>query len=132
MKSTTLDGWYRMSKMILFVDDDRHWRLLVQTALEEVGYEVVAVKDASEAILRLDQVEPGLIILDLDLGGENGLMLMKFAKQHHPKVPVILYTGMEHDNQFVQRMLQQGAQQYLHKGRLEDLLDAVQRALKQP
>ena len=119
-----------MGKLILFVDDDRHWRLVVETTLKEAGYEVVAVKDASEAILRLDQVEPSLIILDLDLGGENGLMLMKHVKQHYPEMPVILYTGMEHDHQFVQRMLQQGAQQYLRKGRLEDLLDAVQTALR--
>jgi DNA-binding NtrC family response regulator len=119
-----------MGKMILFVDDDRHWRLVVETALKEAGYEVVAVKDAREAILRLDQAEPDLIILDLDLGGENGLMLMKLVKQHHPAVPVILYTGMEHDDQFVQRMLQQGAHQYLRKGRMEDLLIAVQAALR--
>jgi DNA-binding NarL/FixJ family response regulator len=52
------------------------------------------------------------------------------VKQHHPEVPVILYTGMEHDDQFVQRMLQQGAQQYLRKGRPADLLDAVQTALR--
>ena len=119
-----------MGKLILFVDDDRHWRLVVETALEEAGYDVVAVKDAREAILRLDQVEPGLIILDLDLGGENGLMLMKLVKKHHPEVPVILYTGMEHDDRFVQRMLQQGAHQYLSKGRMEDLLVAVQAALR--
>jgi DNA-binding NtrC family response regulator len=119
-----------MRKMILFVDDDRHWRLVVETALKEAGYDVVAVRDAGEAVLRLDQVKPGLIILDLDLGGENGLMLMKLVKQHHPEVPVILNTGMEHDDQFVQRMLQQGAQQYLRKGRPADLLDAVQTAMK--
>ncbi len=116
--------------MILFVDDDRHWRLVVVTALAAAGYKVVAVGDAGEAVLQLGQVKPGLIILDLDLGGENGLMLMKHVKQHHPGVPVILYTGMEHDNQFVQRMLQQGAQQYLRKGRPEDLVKAVQTAMK--
>ncbi len=121
-----------MSKTILFVDDDRHWRLVVETALQEAGYDVVAVRDTGEAVLRLDQAKPDLIILDLDLGGENGLMLLKFLRQHHAEVPVILYTGMERDNRFVQHMLQQGAQQYLRKGRLEDLLNAVQTALGQP
>ena len=43
---------------------------------------------------------------------------------------MILYTGMEHDDQFVQRMLQQGAQQYLRKGRPADLVMAVQTAMK--
>jgi len=120
----------RMGKKILFVDDDKHWRLLVETSLNEAGYDVVAVRDAGEAILQLDQVEPALIVLDLDLGGENGLMLMKFVKQNHPAVPVILYTGMEHDDQFVQRMLQQGAHQYLRKGGGEELLQAVQMAMR--
>jgi len=119
-----------MGKKILFVDDDKHWRLLVETSLNEAGYDVVAVRDAGEAILQLDQVEPALIVLDLDLGGENGLMLMKFVKQNHPAVPVILYTGMEHDDQFVQRMLQQGAHQYLRKGGGEELLQAVQMAMR--
>src|SRR5664279_4717527 len=99
-----------MEKIVLFVDDDKHWRLMVKTWLKVAGYDVVAVRDAGEAILKLAQAEPSLIILDLDLGGENGLMLMKFVKQNHPDVPVILYTGMEHDEQLVQRMLQQGAQ----------------------
>ena len=118
-----------MGKMILFVDDDKHWRLLVETSLKEAGYDVVAVKDAGEAILQLDQVKPGLVILDLDLGGENGLMLMKTVKKSHPDVPVILYTGMEHQHQFVQRMLQQGADQYLQKGSQAELLKVVQTVL---
>jgi DNA-binding NtrC family response regulator len=121
-----------MGKKILFVDDDQHWRLVVETSLNDAGYHVVTVSNAGEAILRLDQASPDLIILDLDLGGENGLMLMKYVNQHLPKVPVLLYTGMEHDNQFVQRMLHQGAHQYLRKGVLKELLQAVKAALQEP
>ena len=120
-----------MGKKILFVDDDPHWRLVVETSLNDAGYRVAAVSNAGDAILHLGGVKPDLIILDLDLGGDNGLMLMKFVKQHLPEVPVLLYTGMEHDNQFVQRMLQQGAQQYLRKGALADLIQAVQAAIQQ-
>lgn len=119
-----------MAKKILFVDDDEHWRLLVDTTLTDAGYEVVAVRDAAEAILRLTQFNPALLILDLDLGGENGLMLMKFVKQDHPELPVILYTGMEHDDHFVARMLQQGARQYVRKGPREALLQAVRTAIQ--
>jgi DNA-binding NtrC family response regulator len=120
-----------MGKKILFVDDDEHWRLVVETSLNDAGYRVKTASGAGDAILQLDQARPDLIILDLDLGGENGLMLMKFVRQHLPDVPVLLYTGMEHDNQFVQRMLQQGAHQYLRKGAPQQLLQAVEAALKQ-
>ena len=119
-----------MGKKVLFVDDDEHWRLVVQTSLTEAGYHVVTVSDTGDAILRLSQTGPDLIILDLDLGGESGLELMNYAKQHLPAVPVLLYTGMERDNPFVQRMLQQGADQYLRKGRPEALLEAVKAAVK--
>ncbi len=118
-----------MARKILFVDDDQNWRLLVQTFLKDAGYDVVTVADAGEALLRIDNIKPALVLLDLDLGGENGLMLMKFVKRTHPQLPVILYTGLQHDDQFVQRMIQQGAQQYLRKGTLEELLTAVRAVL---
>jgi len=118
-----------MAKKVLFVDDDKNWRLIVETFLRDSGYDVVSVCDAGEALLRIDSIKPALILLDLDLGGENGLMLMKFVKQTHPDLPVILYTGLEHEDQFVQRMLQQGASQYLRKGGMAQLLAAVRNAL---
>ena len=116
-----------MARKVLFVDDDQHWRVMVQTYLKDAGYDVVTVRDAGEALLRIDNIKPSLILLDLDLGGENGLMLMKFVKLTHPQLPVIIYTGLQHDDEFVRRMLDQGAHQYLHKGSLQDLLAAVQK-----
>ena len=118
-----------MARKVLFVDDDPHWRGLVQTFLKDAGYDVVAVRDAGEALLRIASIKPSLVLLDLDLGGENGLMLMKFVKLTHPQLPVIIYTGLEHDDEFVRRMLDQGAHQYLHKGSMQDLLGAVRKAL---
>lgn len=118
-----------MAVRILFVDDDQAWRLMVTTCLKEAGYQVLAVKDASEALLQTGDAKLGLIILDLDLGGENGLVLMKFLKRHHPNVPIILYTGMQHGDEAIQRMQEQGARQYLRKGTMADLLKAVRAAL---
>jgi DNA-binding NtrC family response regulator len=121
-----------MAGKVLFVDDDESWRLVVRTWLKDAGYDVVTVNDAGEALLRIDHIKPSLILLDLDPGGENGLMLMKFMKRTHPRLPIIIYTGMQHDDQFVQRMLEQGAQEYLRKGTMEDLLAAVRKTLPQP
>ena len=120
-----------MARKVLYVDDDKNWRLLVQSFLKDAGYDVVTVNDAGEALLRIDNIKPSLILLDLDLGGENGLMLMKFVKRTHPALPIILYTGMQHDDQFVKRMLDQGAQQYLRKGKMDELLAAVKQVLPQ-
>src|SRR5580704_9890445 len=73
-----------MGKKILFVDDENDWREVAEMYLKDSGYEVVTARDATEALSRTEGVDLGLIILDLNLAGENGLMLMKFLKRNHP------------------------------------------------
>lgn len=117
-------------KKILFVDDDKDWRRLVTEVLKDAGHNVLAVEGAAQALLQQGTSDLGLIILDLDLGGENGLMLMKHLRLNHPKVPIFLYTGMRHDDETIQRMRRLGAARYLQKGPMGELLDAVDDALK--
>ena len=120
----------RMSKKILFVDDDEHWRSVVAIALTGVGHEVLGAADATQAMTLMEGVNLGLIILDLNLAGESGLALMRYLRYNQPGVPVILYTGMEHDDAAVVSMLQQGAHQYVRKGAMEDLVKAVRRSFR--
>lgn len=75
-------------------------------------------------------VELGLIILDLNLAGESGMMLMRFLKRNNPEVPVLLYTGLEHDDTTITEMLREGADRYLKKGSPEELLKTVQISFK--
>ena len=118
-----------MGKKILMVEDDQDWRLMVGTALKDAGYEVVAVPGAAEALLQKNEAGFSLIVLDLDLGGENGLMLLQHLKRNHPAAPIILYTGIERDHPAIQQILSHGAHQYVRKGPLSDLLTAVAGAL---
>ncbi|SPE53196.1 hypothetical protein SBV1_1680011 [Verrucomicrobia bacterium] len=119
-----------MQKKILFVDDENDWRAVAELYLKDSGYEVVTARDGSEALKQAEGTNLDLIILDLNLAGENGLMLMKFLKKNQPEVPIVLYTGMEHDEKAIKDMLKQGAHQYVRKGMLGDLLKVVQSALK--
>ena len=84
----------------------------------------------SQAMALTDRVELGLIILDLNLAGESGLNLMKYLRHNQPGVPIILYTGMEHDDAAVSAMLTQGTSQYLRKGSMELLVTAVRRSFR--
>ena len=55
---------------------------------------------------------------------------MRFLKHNHPNVPIILYTGVVHDDETVKELLSQGAHQYLIKGgNLDELLKVVQNAV---
>jgi len=112
-------------KRILFVDDEKEWRLMATSALGEAGFEVVTAQDLAEALQRLETPQLDGIVLDLNLNGENGLLLMQFLRQKHPSVPILIYTGYHHDDEAIQSMLQLGARKYLRKGTMQELSDAL-------
>lgn len=114
-----------MDAKVLFIDDDAAWREIALAALQDAGYQVVAAQDASEAMEKADGLNLGLIILDLNLAGESGLSFMKYLRHNHPDVPILLFTGMEHDDSAVRAMLDQGADQYLRKSSIEELIVTV-------
>jgi len=88
---------------------------IVSVVFEDAGYEVLTAKDATEAMRLTEGVQLASIILDLNLNGEDGLELMKFFQCNQSGVPVILYTGMSHDDDTILAMLRQGAHQYVRK-----------------
>ena len=114
---------------ILFVDDENDWRFMATIYLKDSGYEVLTALNGTEALKQLEQTQFQLILLDLNLAGESGLDVMKVMKQKRPEVPVILYTGNDHDATAINAMLRQGAVQYLRKGTMGEMLKAVRSAL---
>ena len=114
-----------MSKQVLLIDDDQGWLRLATLTLQNAGYSVLGALNASEALQVADGPQLGLIVLDLNIAGESGLILMKFLKRNHPEVPVLLCTALEHDDTTIRAMLDMGADQYLHKGTMEEFLVTV-------
>jgi two-component system response regulator FlrC len=114
-----------MEPKVLFIDDDPEWRKAASLALEGAGYGVITAKDASEAMEKGEGSKLGLIVLDLNLAGESGLTLMKYLRHNYPGVPILLFTGMEHDDSTVRAMLDEGADQYMRKSGVEELVVTV-------
>jgi len=115
-------------KVVLFVDDENDWRFMASLYLKGAGFEVLSATNGMEALEKIHSLTPGVVLLDLNLAGESGLEVMKSLKAKHPSLRVVLYTGMDHDKQTVDGMLQMGANQYLRKGTMGEMLKAVQNA----
>ena len=113
------------NKRILIVDDEPGWRGRVLGSLTEAGYDVLAAKDATEAMVRADQAHWGLIIVDDNLGGESGLVLARFLHRNNPGIPILLYTSREYDDMTMLDLMREGANQCLPKGNMEDLIATV-------
>ena len=110
---------------VLFVDDEKHWRDRVSASLAEVGFDVLAASDGSEAMLKAAGSSLGLMIVDEDLAGESGMMLTKFLRRNHPGVPTMLYTSNGHDAHRALDMMHQGVDRCLPKGSMKDLVANV-------
>jgi CheY-like chemotaxis protein len=80
---------------VLFVDDEPSLTTLTRRMLERLGYEVVALRSATEALaaFRADPSAFDLVISDLTMPGLTGEQLTAELRRVRSNVPVILATG---------------------------------------
>jgi DNA-binding response OmpR family regulator len=84
---------------ILIVDDDPDLTLGLAIRLQSEGYEVASVGDATMALTRVVQEQPGLIILDLALPGGDGFTVLQRLRSNSKTtlIPVIVLTAKSQD-----------------------------------
>ena len=70
--------------------------------------------DGFEALSIIEELDPDLVIVDIQMKGLSGMDLVKNMKVHHPKVPVLMLS-MHDENLFAERALRAGAKGYLMK-----------------
>lgn len=105
-----------MSKRILAVDDEKHILRLVQINLEKAGYEVVTASNGREAIERVREQLPNLIVMDVMMPEMDGFEALKTLKSdpETKRIPVIMLTAKAQDAD-VFHGWQSGADLYLTK-----------------
>ena len=81
---------------ILLADDSPHAQRMGQRILEEEGFEVITIGDGREALDRLNEVDPDLILGDVFLPGVSGYEICQHVKTHprHRHVRVVLTAGL--------------------------------------
>jgi len=81
--------------LIFVVEDSPANQLLFRAVLEGAGYEVEVASTAAEARERLAAVSPALILMDVQLPGEDGLSLTRWLKFMHEtsSIPVVALTA---------------------------------------
>ena len=109
---------YRHDLPVLVVDDDDVLRELLRRILEKDGYTVVEARNGKEALARLNELTPGIILLDLMMPEMDGFELVEELR-HHDRwraIPVLVVTAKELTaedrarlNGYVEKVLQKGA-----------------------
>ena len=77
---------------ILVVDDDAMVRQTITNYLEQQSVPAASVSSRRDLSSHLEKAHPSLILLDLRLGKEDGLDVLKEIRSHSD-VPIIIMTG---------------------------------------
>lgn len=117
--------------LILIADDRPSSRELLRLVLERAGYDVVEAEDGEQALMRVREGNPDLVLLDLQMPGLDGygaLAEMR-AEERFAQLPVLALTAsaMRGDRE---RILEAGFTDYLAKPAAPDVVrEAVARVL---
>jgi two-component system nitrogen regulation response regulator GlnG len=101
-------------KPVWIVDDDRSIRWVLEKALAREGIAHESFASAYEMMQALASREPSVVVSDIRMPGESGLVLLAKVKERHPQLPVIIMTAYS-DLDSAVAAFQGGAFEYLPK-----------------
>ena len=122
-----------MSKKIFIVEDELDFLSTLRERLEFEGYVVVTAVDGEEALRKIPEEEPDLILLDIMLPEMNGYQVCRELKGNPETeaIPVVMVTAksQESDKFWAQET---GADDYVTKPfEMEELLQKLQDNLRE-
>lgn len=103
--------------LILLIEDDEEDYFLTRSMFKEVTKHTVDLKwaqNSRDALQMLTQIQPDVVLVDYQLGPENGLELVRKAVMQGYRMPFILLTGQGSYDVDMEAM-QAGATDYLSK-----------------
>lgn len=119
-----------MKTRILVIDDDASLRRVLEYNLQEAGYAVAAAASGEDGLSLFTEVEPALVITDMQMPGMSGMQLLTAIKERSPETVVIIITAFGTIDLAVKAM-KSGAHDYITKPfNREALLLTVAKALE--
>ncbi len=122
-----------MKPITVFIVDD-HFLVIegIQAMLQnETGLQVIGhASSSSSCISFLQQHQPDVILMDINLGQESGIELCKIVKDKYPQI-MILALSTFNQFSFIDKMMENGASGYLLKNaERTEITEAIKQAIK--
>ncbi len=113
--------------VILIADDDADTREVLDILLMKAGHEVFKVESGDMAVMHAQVLQPGLILLDINIPGLDGFEVLARLKSDHEtvEIPVVVISGRDGFDD-IARGLGLGAADYITKPySSDDIINAV-------
>ena len=117
---------------IVIIDDSLFVRYTMQQILTLAGHTVIGeAANGLDGLRMVNKLQPDLVILDINMPGIDGIMVLKNLRRNHPDVRVLLCSGLgTADNR--KNAFENGANGFLTKPYMgDDLITSVRVALQQ-
>ena len=105
---------------VLIVDDQEPFRMAARMVVEATdGFEVVGESETGEdSVLRAGELDPDLVLMDVNLPGINGLEATRQILSSSDRVVVLLVSTYEAD-EYAPKAAECGASAYIPKAELD-------------
>ena len=118
-------------KNIWILDDDKSIRWVFEKALEKANLPFKTFSNSNEAINQFNHEKPGVIVSDIRMPGESGLIFLSKVKDKFPEIPIIIMTAYS-DLDTAVSAFQKGAFEYIAKPfDIDKTLEVIKQALSE-
>ncbi len=80
-------------RRVLVIEDESSQRLMYEKALTRIGFGVVSAESIPSARAALAKSDFAVVLLDLNIAGESGMLLFEEIREEYPHISVIIATG---------------------------------------
>ena len=120
----------RLRRLFLVIDDDPVIGQALTVMIQEMGHDVEYCADAAGGLQRTQELQPAVVLLDVCLGGDDGLALLERVREVSPGTAVIMISAFGEAGLIVKAM-KQGASDFLSKPlEREEVRGAVENVLE--
>jgi two-component system cell cycle response regulator len=126
---TDMTGSHRQARTLLVVADNAVTQTVILEHARAKGHSVISATTPALGLTTFDMTQPDIVIMDLFLPEQEGIMLVKQIRERRPTCPVVLLTDAGHGESMIEG-LRAGALDYLLQPIHEDAFAQVlQRAI---
>ncbi|NTY38199.1 MULTISPECIES: response regulator transcription factor [Burkholderia cepacia complex] len=104
----------RLQVLIYLIEDEEAQAQCYQKILERAGWEVRVLPDGERALREIQRTTPDVVVLDRRLPDIDGLEILRWVHERHPKLPILVLTHAALESDAV-AALDAGADDYMVK-----------------